>query len=214
MLKAKKLFPDAPYSVQKEFDRLIELYGASFGLATKSDYAAFFATLLSEVGTKATIRSENFNYSARSLKATFKVFRNNPALADKLGRSSTREANREAIANYAYANRIGNGSVESGDGWKYRGRGFIQVTGRDNYAAVTKVIKDVTGADFMLLEYPEIAGTDTGAVMSALSFWKLHNLSGKTIDEVTDRVNKHTESRHKRQKLYASLLNEMVAKNV
>lgn len=214
MLKAKSVFVDAPYSIQQEFDRLIDMYGSKFGLVMPSDYAAFFATLLAEVGTKAVIKAENMNYSAAGLKNTFRVFRNNPALADKLGRSKTSPAKTEAIANYAYANRNGNGSVESGDGWNYRGRGFIQITGRSNYAAVSKVIEEVTGSNFMLEELPDIAGTATGAVMSALAYWKLHGLSGKSIDEITDRVNKYTDSRSKRKNLYASLLTQLGATNV
>lgn len=214
MLKAKRLFPDAPYFTQQEFDRLLDMYAAEFGIITKSDYAAFFATLLAEVGTKATIKEENLNYSARSLKKNFAAFRNNPALADKYGRTKTQKANREMIGNIAYANRIGNGSVESGDGYKYRGRGFIQLTGRINYDLASQTIKEVTGADFMLEEYPELAGIATGAVLTALAFWKNNNLGGKSIDAVTDKVNKHTESRKKRQKLYASLLNELVVKDV
>ena len=197
MLKSSLVFTHAPYSTTQEFDRLMDLYGKKFGVVADHDHAAFYATLLAEVGIKATIKEENLNYSSRALKATFKAFRDNPILADRHGRSKAHKANYEMIGNIAYGGRMGN--VKDGDGYLFRGRGFIQLTGRSNYAKVSEVILEVTGIDFMLEEYPEIVGTETGAVMSALGFWKLNNLSGKSIDEVTDRVNNHTDSRGKRR---------------
>lgn len=205
-MKAKKIFKDAPYARQQEFDRLLNMYGKDFGIVTKSDLAAFYATLLAEVGTAAKIKTENLNYSASSLKKVFKVFKQNPELAERYGRTKTHKANQIMIANLAYGNRMGNGDVESEDGWNFRGRGFIQLTGKRNYEAVTEVIKETIGVDFMLDTFPEIVGTDTGAVISALGFWKLNNLQGKTIDQVTDKVNYYTESRGKRRRYYNQIM--------
>ncbi|MCV5871041.1 glycoside hydrolase family 19 protein, partial [Escherichia coli] len=69
---------------------------------------------------------ENLNYSVQGLKSTFRVYRNRPALAEKHGRKNAinQKANQEAIANNAYAMKIGNGDASTGDGWKYRGRGM------------------------------------------------------------------------------------------
>lgn len=214
MLKAETVFTKATPEWQQEIDRQIEKYGSKFGLITKEDYAAFFATLLAEVGDKASIKSESFNYTVNALIKTFKVFKDNPLLAKKLGRTYLQRAKKERIANYAYANRMGNGPAASGDGWKYRGRGLIQITGKNNYEAVNKEIKDITGADLMLSQHPETAETIIGAVLTALAFWKLHNLSGKSMDEVTDAVNKYTDSREKRNNIYAFLLTKTGESNV
>jgi len=204
ILRAKEVFTKAPYATTQEFDRLIEMYGEVFGVVTPHDYAAFYATLLAEVGVKATIKEENLNYSARSLKAVFKKFRDNPHLAERYGRTRAHKANREMIANIAYGKRMGN--WREGDGYKFRGRGFIQLTGRENYTNVSKVIFDAIGIDFMLEEYPEIVGTNTGAVITALGFWDMNNLQGKSIDQVTDRVNYYTKSRNKRRRYYVELM--------
>lgn len=84
------------------------------------------ATAYHETGGKMLPIVENLNYSAKGLLNTFpKYFR--AADAEKYARKP------EAIANRAYANRLGNGDEESGDGWKYRGRGLVQITGRTNY---------------------------------------------------------------------------------
>lgn len=206
--KAKYIFSRAPYSTTEEFDRLLAMYGEEFGIVTKHDHATFYATLLAEVGISATIKEENLNYSTRALKATFKAFRDNPILADRYGRSKAHKANYEAIGNIAYGGRMGN--IDAGDGYKYRGRGFIQLTGRENYRKVSKTIQDVTGVNFMFEEYPEIVGSETGAVMSALGYWKLHGLSGRSIDQVTSIVNKNTKSYAKRRMYYYEFIKIVV----
>lgn len=202
MLKSKYVFSTASYAVTNEFDALLDRYGKQFGVITKHDYAAFYATLLAEVGTSANIKTENLNYSTKALKKTFKVYRDNPTLAYWHGRSSTQRADQIAIGNHAYANRMGNGDIKSGDGWKYRGRGFIQLTGKSNYKKASEVILESTGIDLDLINKPENAGTVRGAVLTALAFWKMNSLQGKTIDQVTDKVNKYTESRAKRREYY------------
>lgn len=84
------------------------------------------ATAYHETGGKMVPVNENLNYSAKGLRVTFpKYF----TAADAL----KYERKPQAIANRAYADRMGNGSEASGDGWKYRGRGLVQITGKDNY---------------------------------------------------------------------------------
>ena len=97
---------------------------------------------------------ENLNYSKEGLLGTFgKYF--TPTTAAQYARKP------EKIANRVYANRMGNGDENSGDGWKYKGRFCIQLTGRDNYAAFSKDENDViilTDPDSVLLKYAVIAG--------------------------------------------------------
>ncbi len=100
--------------------------------------AAWLATLAHESARFSTL-VENLNYSAQGLAATW------PArYADMTGQptaTAVRIARRpETIANLTYANRLGNAGPESGDGWRYRGRGLIQITGRDNYARVGRAL--------------------------------------------------------------------------
>lgn len=125
------------------------------GLTTKQT-AYVLATAYHETAHTMQPITENLNYSASGLRATFpKYF--TAAQAEKYARKP------EAIANRAYANRMGNGDEESGDGWRYRGRGFVQITGRDNYRKY-----GVDGDPLAVLE-PSLAahiivgGMDTGA---------------------------------------------------
>lgn len=84
------------------------------------------ATAYHETGRKMQAINENLNYSAKGLRATFPKYFNATQAAEYARKP-------EAIANRAYGSRMGNGPESSGDGWKYRGRGICQVTGRDNY---------------------------------------------------------------------------------
>lgn len=77
----------------------------------------------------------------------------------------------ERIANKVYANRMGNGDEDSGEGWKYKGRGYIQLTGKENYF---KLSND-TDIDF--LHDPDLLLEEPNAIIGALWFWKTHNIS-------------------------------------
>jgi putative chitinase len=95
--------------------------------------AHFFAQTAHETGGYKLF-SENLNYSAQGLQGIFgKYFPGN--LEESYAR------NPEKIANRVYASRMGNGDEKSGDGWKYRGRGALQLTGKDNYAAFAKYLQ-------------------------------------------------------------------------
>jgi putative chitinase len=94
--------------------------------------------------------------------------------------------NEEKLANFVYANRIGNGPVESGDGYRYRGRGLIQITGRSNYADVGKAL----GAD--LLNQPDLLIEPTLAAMSAAFFWYGHGLNALADDQTDDDIEDFT----------------------
>ena len=98
----------------------------------------------------------------------------------------------EALANKVYANRLGNGDTASGDGWKYRGRGLIQVTGKFNYQALAKDLE----VDFV--KDPDLVATPGYAAISAAWFWKKHGLNELADDEkytaASLRINKKLDS--------------------
>uniref|UniRef100_UPI0035AFAB55 hypothetical protein n=1 Tax=Paenirhodobacter enshiensis TaxID=1105367 RepID=UPI0035AFAB55 len=96
--------------------------------------AHFFGQVLQEVGQRVRL-VESLDYRADRLGSIFSYFRRNPDEALLYVRTADHPADQEAIANRAYADRNGNGNVESGDGWRFRGRSLNQVTGRAHYRA-------------------------------------------------------------------------------
>ena len=164
--------------------------------------AAWLATIAHE-SARLTSVVENLNYSAMGLAQTW------PArYADMTGQpnaTAQRIARRqEDIANLTYAGRLGNGSAGSGDGWRYRGRGLIQITGRANYAQSGAEL----GVD--LFAKPEQLEQPYLAAMSAAEWWHRHggNQIADTGDmaAVTRRVNGGLTGLDDRLKLYSAAL--------
>lgn len=124
---------------------------------------------------------EGLKYSAEGLMKTFGKYFPNITIAKQYAR------NPEKIANRVYANRMGNGNEASGDGWKYRGINFFQITGKDNMTALSKD----TGIDF--IGNPDKHMNEADAVISALWFWKKNNLNRYAdkddLDGVSDLIN-------------------------
>ena len=151
---------------------------SNYNVNTKLRLAHFFAQIEHESGLKPI--AENLNYSANGLRKTFgKYFTDLEAI--KYQRKP------EAIANRVYANRMGNGNEASGDGWKYRGRGFIQITGKNNYTVLSKD----TRIDY--LNNPDLLLIEANAMISALWFWQKNNLNvladSNAINLITKRIN-------------------------
>lgn len=132
-------------------------------------------------------KSENLNYSKESLLKVFpKYF--TPASAEAYHRQP------EKIASRVYANRMGNGDEASKDGWKFKGRGYIQLTGKDNYKAFSDWAKEPS-----IIENPDQVADDKYAGLSAIWFWNKNGLSkiadtdnlrdDKTLIKITQRVN-------------------------
>jgi len=119
------------------------------GITSLIELAHFVGQCHHETGG-FTASSENLNYSAEGLVKVFgKYF---PTVAST--KAYVRKP--EAIANLVYANRMGNGNKASGDGWKFRGRGAIQLTGKNNYAAFAKYVNDpevMTNPDVVATKY-------------------------------------------------------------
>jgi putative chitinase len=157
--------------------------------------AHFFGQTSHETGEFKTF-SENLNYSAAGLKKIFKKYFNDlTALAYA--------RNPEKIANKVYGNRMGNGVEASGDGWKFRGRGALQLTGRSNYEAFAKYL----GKPEILLK-PEMVA-DEYAFESAMFFFdknKLWDICDKGVNEdsmlkLTKRINGGTNGLEHRKAL-------------
>jgi putative chitinase len=110
----------------------------------------------------------------------------------------------EKIANRAYCDRMGNGDEASGDGWKYRGRGLIQLTGKDNYAAFA------LDADNEALTNPDLVAEPELAALSAGWFWLRNGLNAladnRDIVGMTRRINGGTNGLDDRQMRYSRLM--------
>lgn len=174
--------------------------------------AAFLAQLIHESNGFRTLE-ENFNYSPAGLMATFntpKLTRFPKILADQYGRVDGKHAaNKPMIAMIAYADRMGNGPVDSGDGWRFRGRGPIQLSGRDNY----RVCGGAIGID--LLHDPDKVIEPVIGAMTAGWFWSLGNPTGKSlnafadlgeIDRISKAINGGTHGLEHRRSLFEQIL--------
>lgn len=135
-----------------------------YEINTTHRVAAFIAQCAHESGGFKFLK-ENLNYKAPSLRRVFGKYFPDDAIA-------ARYANKpQMIANRVYASRMGNGPEESGDGWKYCGRGLIQLTGKNNYTFFAASL------DMDVEDVPEYLETFEGAVQSACFFWEQNNLN-------------------------------------
>ena len=135
--------------------------------------AHFFAQTAHETGGFKAF-SENLNYNAKGLMGIFKKYFPDAATAAKYERKP------EAIANRVYASRMGNGPESSGDGWRYRGRGALQLTGRDNYKAFADYCKRPD-----VMSNPDLVATEL-AFESAMFFFERNKLWTICDQGVTD----------------------------
>lgn len=166
LLTKGKLLDIFPAAVQTpmNLDQIVETINASPFLTTVDRMAGFLAQAAHESAQFKLVR-ENLNYSAEGLLRTFPKYFKTAADAAAYARQPVK------IGNRVYANRMGNGNEASGDGYKFRGRGFFQITGKENY---TNCGKDL-GLD--LLVTPESLERTVAATESALWFWKTKNLN-------------------------------------
>lgn len=165
------------------------------GITTKEQVAMFLAQCGHETGG-FTRFTENLNYSAERLLAVFPKYFKTRADAEKVARRP------QEIANIVYANRMGNGDAKSGDGWKYRGRGLIQLTGRQNYVKFTNYIKKPE-----LLEKPDEFNTIHYYIQMAIWYWKVNALETiSNIETVTRRINGGLNGIEDRKKLFKQIM--------
>lgn len=159
------------------------------------------AMFLAQVGHESahlTVTKENLNYGVDGLLNTFPKYFKGSAVAAQYARKP------QAIASRVYAGRMGNGDEASGDGWKYRGRGLIQVTGKYNYENCGKAL----GLD--LISNPELLESSLNAVLSAGWFWQTTSLNGYAdagdIEGATRKINGGLNGLADRKAIYSAAL--------
>lgn len=152
----------------------------AFGITTPLRQSHFLAQTGHESAGFTKVE-EGLNYSETALLATFSR-RITPQQAKAYGRNEAHPANQKMIASIVYANRNGNGDVSSGDGYRYRGRGLIQITGKANYAALVKQL----GVD--IVAYPDRLAGNMLAAMSAGAWWKNNGLNELADSDDVTRI--------------------------
>jgi putative chitinase len=191
----EKLLPGNPYL--DHWYRALELALPDYDINTPKRVAAFMAQCAHESGGFRALK-ENLNYKAASLRRVFPKYFPNDDLANAYA------GKQEMIANRVYGSRMGNGDEHSGDGFRYCGRGLIQLTGKNNYQAFADSIE--THID----DIPEFLATFEGAVQSACWFWESNNLNqfADTGDilTMTKRINGGTIGLSDRQAHYRHAL--------
>ena len=173
--------------------KVIEQYRMKFGLNTDLRLGHFLAQVREEVGSEFKVLRENLNYRSDALRKTFGN-RFTEAQAREYGRG-VNSANQEMIANIAYANRLGNGDADSGDGWKYRGAGCLQITGKSNFEEVQKRCVRYAGKEMD----PD---TLEGFIVFGFAYWMKFDIyrladkgkSDSVVDSITAKINYHTHS--------------------
>jgi len=190
-----QIIPRNPY-IDQWCDALNKLL-PDYGIDTPQRVAAFLAQCAHESGGFVFLK-ENLNYRWASLRKVFPKY----FPTDELAQSYEKQP--EKIANRIYGSRMGNGDEASGDGFRYCGRGLIQLTGRNNYEAFAESIETPVA------EIPAYLETFEGAVQSACWFWETNNLNRfadtNDILTMTKRINGGTIGLEDRMKHYAHAL--------
>lgn len=191
----QQIIPKNPYA--SYWHNALEQLLPDYQIDTPQRLAAFLAQCAHESGGFLFIK-ENLNYKWQSLRKVFPKYFPTDDLAKQY------EKQPERIANKIYANRMGNGPESSGDGYRFCGRGLIQVTGRDNYSwfAASLEISPEEASEYM--------ETFEGAAQSACWFWETNNLNQWAdrgdIVTLTKRINGGTIGLEDRQKHYQHAL--------
>lgn len=176
IVKLKGKLPDSVYG---EIDSVID----TFEINTSIRLSHFLGQCAHESGN-FKFTTENLNYSTKGLLTTFPKYFKQPGLAEAYSR------NPERIASRVYADRMGNGSEGTHDGWKYRGRGYIQLTGKNNYTLFDKFVNEdiISNPDLVAKKYP---------LLSAAWFFHKNNLNSTSdkglnesvITQLTKKIN-------------------------
>jgi len=202
LAQLKQIVPNNPY-IEHWHEALCEIL-PDYDIDTPQRIAAFLAQCAHESGGFRAIK-ENLNYKPATLVTLFKKYFDQPT-AERYCAMPDKQA---AIANKIYANRMGNGPEESGDGYRYCGRGLIQLTGKDNYTRYAQSTEQTVE------EASEHLTTFEGCVQSAAWFWEANNLNqyadSGDILTMTKRINGGTIGLEDRKKHYAHALHVLGA---
>jgi len=194
----KQLLPNNPYI--DHWHHALSILLPDYEINTPKRIAAFVAQCAHESGGFMVLK-ENLNYKAASLRKLFGKYFPNDDIANQYASKPNKQ---EAIANRIYASRMGNGDEASGDGYKYCGRGLIQLTGKSNYVAFADSL------EISPEEAAEYLATFEGAAQSACWFWETNNLNQWAdkgdIITLTKRINGGTIGLEDRIKHYEHAL--------
>ena len=188
----------------KQFAPHIEAACQRFEIKTLSQRAAFIAQAMHESRNFTRLEESTYYSTPERIHAVFDRLRAVP-----LGTLAAAYVKKpQALANLAYANINGNGDESSGDGWRYRGRGLFQLTGRANYMAAG----DAAGRPYK--EQPELVAQPLDAAMTAGWFWSTSRLNSVLdrggVDQVSKRVNGGFNGMVERRELYRRVLESML----
>lgn len=216
------LFKASDSKVLDEVANVINSLGSHFSINTNLRLAHFLAQVREEIGPKFEPRIESLNYSESSVLKTFKQI--TPAQAEQYARDEdTPVADQVAIANIVYANRMGNGNADSNgngkldkqdDGYMYRGRGTLQITGKYNYQEVQKRIdKYYPNSGVNILTGSNVDSL-LGSILIGMGFWIWKDLyrladvgtSKQVVDSITAVINKYTNSYDHRYNHFSKLV--------
>ena len=209
------LFPDTSVESISEIVNVFNLYGSKYGLGTSIRVAHFLAQVREEIGPEFKVIRENLNYKEETVLKMWPK-RISAEQAEKYARDKdTPVADQKAIANLVYSNRLGNGNADSDgdgdmdandDGYKYRGAGCLQITGKSNFAEVQKRCVKYAGREMD----PD---TLEGFIVFGMAFWMWNDLYkladggkyGTVVDNITKKINLHTESYSNRRNYFESI---------
>jgi predicted chitinase len=204
----------------------INANAGQYRLDTEQRLAHFFAQVFQEAGPGCVLEEDLRYYTPQRLHI-FGYFQRHPSEAELYGYRPPTPANAEAIANRAYAGKNGNSSdVNSGEGWKYRGRGLKQTTGRGNYTAFTNGYVKYWASDPQNFEAnPELLATTKYGTRSGVYYWishKLYDIADQTtegnanskVDEITALINRNTDSYGLRRDNYHRIMKEEIFKGI
>ena len=216
------LFNASDSKVLDEVANVINSLGSHFGINTNLRLAHFLAQVREEIGSKFEPRIESLNYSESSVLKTFKQITSEQA--EQYARDEdTPVADQVAIANIVYANRMGNGNADSNgngkldkqdDGYMYRGRGTLQITGKYNYQEVQKRIdKYYPNSGVNILTGSNVDSL-LGSILIGMGFWIWKDLykladagtSKQVVDSITAVINKYTNSYDHRYSHFSKLV--------
>ena len=190
----KQLLPKNPYV--EHWHHALEQLFPDYDINTPKRMAAFIAQCAHESGGFMVLK-ENLNYKPASLRKLFSKYFPTDELAQQYCSKPNKQ---EAIANRIYANRMGNGDESSGDGYRFCGRGLIQLTGRSNYQSFADSL------EMKIEDVPEYLATFEGAAQSACWFWETNKLNqwadAGDILTLTKRINGGTIGLEDRKKHY------------